>query len=88
MVIQSTIASAMEKFEISVSYKNENHHFEVKDYMHHEGDQCKFEVFKDEQFIASFEPGPHKHLHICKDTGLLPEPVLDLIADRIEASHL
>lgn len=78
----------MEKFEISVSYNNQNHHFEVKDYMHHEGDQCKFEVFKNDQFIAGFEPGPHKHLSVCKDTGLVTEEVLNLIADRIEASHL
>jgi len=78
----------MENFEISVRYKNENHHFKVKDYMHHEGDQCKFEVFREEQFIVSFEPGVHKHLHICKDTRLLPEEVLNLIADNIEATHL
>ncbi len=80
----------MEKFEISVSYGNENHHFEVKDYMHHDGEQCKFEVFKSGQFIASFEPGPHphKHLHICKNTGLLSESILNIIADRIEASNL
>ena len=80
----------MEKFEISVAYKNENHHFEVKDYMHHEGDQCKFEVFKNDEFIAGFEPGngPHKHLNICKDAGVLKEEILHLIADRIEASNL
>jgi hypothetical protein len=78
----------MEKFEISVSYKNENHHFEVKDYMHHDGEQCKFEVFRAGQFIVSYEPGAHKHLHICKDSGVLPEPVLNIIADRIEASNL
>jgi len=78
----------MENLEISVSYKNENHHFLVKDYMHHEGDHCKFEVYKNEEFIASFEPGPHKHLHICKNTGLVNEPILNLIADRLEASHL
>jgi hypothetical protein len=82
------LKQVMENFEISVSYKNENHHFKVKDYMHHEGDQCKFEVFRNTQFIASFEPGPHKHLHICKDNGLLPEEILNLIADRLEASHL
>jgi len=78
----------MEKFEISVSYKNENHHFEVKDHMQHNGDQCKFEIFKDGKFIAGFEPGPHKQLYICKNTGLWPQEVLNLIADRIEASHL
>lgn len=82
------IKAVMENFEISVNYKNENYHFKVKDYMHHEDDQCKFEVFRNEQFIVSFEPGPHKHLHICNNTGLLPEEILNLIADRIEASHL
>jgi len=78
----------MEIFEISVSYKNQNHHFEVKDYMHHEGDQCKFEVFKKNRFVAAFEPGSHKHLHLCKDAGILSEEILNLIADRLEASNL
>lgn len=80
----------MEKFEISVSYNNENLHFEVKDFMHHEGEQCKFEIFKDERFIASFEPDshPHHHLHVCKNTGIFPDEVLHLIADRLELSNL
>jgi hypothetical protein len=80
----------MEKFEISVSYNNQNHHFEVKDYIHHDGDQCKFEIFKNDKFVAGFEPGPgpHHHLNLCKDAGVLDEEILNLIADRIEASHL
>ena len=78
----------MELFEISVSYKNENHHFEVRDYMHHDGEQCKFELYKEGIFIASFEPGPHKHLHICKNTGEEEEELLDLVAEQIESYNL
>ena len=51
----------MEKFEISVSWRNQNNHFEVFDYMHHEGEQCKYEVFKEGKFIGSFEPDGHRH---------------------------
>jgi len=78
----------MELFEISVSYKNENHHFEVRDYMHHDGEQCKFELYKEGKFIASFEPGPHKHLHICKNAKVEEEELLDLVAEQIESYNL
>jgi len=78
----------MELFEISVSYKNENHHFEVRDYMHHDGEQCKFELYKEGIFVASFEPGPHKHLHICKNAAIEEEDLLDLVAGQIESYNL
>jgi hypothetical protein len=86
--LNSISITVMELFEISVSYKNENHHFEVKDYMHHEGEQCKFEIYKQGVFVASFEPGSHKHLHICKDAGIEKEELLNLIADRIETYNI
>ena len=79
----------MELFEISVSYKNENHHFEVRDYMHHDGDkQCKYELYKQGVFVASFEPGSHKHLHICKNAGVEEEELLDLVAEQIESYNI
>jgi hypothetical protein len=78
----------MEVFEISVSYKNENHHFEVRDYMQHEGEQCKFEVYKQGVFVASFEPGPHKHLHLCKNAEVEEEELLDLMAKQIESYNI
>jgi hypothetical protein len=78
----------MELFEISVSYENENHHFEVRDYMHHEGEQCKFELYQQGVFIASFEPGPHKHLNLCKNAGVVSEELLNLVADQIESYNL
>jgi len=78
----------MEKFEISVALNNKNHHFEVFDYMHHDGVQCKFEVFQNGLFIASFEPGAHRFLQICKNPGVMEEELLYKIADQIESYHL
>jgi hypothetical protein len=78
----------MELFEISVSYNNKPHHFEVRDYMHHDGESCKFEVFKEGVFIVSFEPGPHKRLHICRDGAVEAEELLDLIADELESFNI
>jgi hypothetical protein len=78
----------MEKFEISVAVDNTNQHFEVRDYMHHEGEQCKYEIFKDGEFVGSFEPDNHKILHICKNPGLVPENTLHLIADQLESYHI
>lgn len=78
----------MEKFEISVKTPDGIHHFEIKDYMHHDGDSCKYEVFENGQFIGSFEPDSHKHLHICKDAGVLKTAVLHTIADQLERYHI
>jgi hypothetical protein len=61
--------------------------FEVKDYAQHDEERCKFEVFKDNRFIASFEPDNHGLLNICKSSGTVDEEVLHLIADKIESFH-
>ncbi|MDB5115876.1 MAG: hypothetical protein JWQ79_1368 [Mucilaginibacter sp.] len=78
----------MEKFEISVTGNGENQHFEVRDYMHHEGDKCKYEIYKDGQFVGSFEPDGHKILHICKDPGVVPQSMLHLIAEQLETYNI
>ncbi|GAA4104287.1 hypothetical protein [Mucilaginibacter panaciglaebae] len=78
----------MEKFEISVAVGKENQHFEIRDYMHHEGDKCKYEVFKEGQFIGSFEPDNHKVLHICQNPGVVSENILNLICDQLEGYHI
>lgn len=78
----------MEKFEISVNTTNGNRHFEVKDYMHHDGESCKYEVFENGQFIGSFEPDPHHHLHICKDAGIVQAPILHSIAEHLERYNI
>ena len=78
----------MEKFEISVTSNGKNHHFEVIDYMHHDGVQCKYEVFQNGQFIASFEPGEHKYLQICKNAGVMDEELLYKVAAQLESYHL
>lgn len=78
----------MEKFEISVTLDDQNYHLEVRDYMHHEGDQCKYEVFNNGQFIGSFEPDGHKVLHICKNPGVVDEALLHQVADQLEGYHI
>jgi hypothetical protein len=78
----------MEQFEISVTWNQENHHFQVRDYMHHRDDQCKYEIFKGGQFVGSLEPGPHKHLSICKNPGIVEESLLHLIADQLESYNI
>ena len=74
----------MEKFTIVIPHDNEVLNFQVADYLHHVEDHCKFEVFQDGEFVASFEPDSHKLLHLCKNTGLLQEELLYLIADKLE----
>lgn len=61
--------------------------FDVADYLHHTDDHCKFEVYQDGEFIASFEPDSHKYLHVCKNTGIVEEDILHLIADKLETIH-
>ncbi|MFD2147430.1 hypothetical protein [Mucilaginibacter antarcticus] len=78
----------MEKFEISVAVNDHNEHFEIRDYMHHDDEKCKYEIFKDGQFIGSLEPDNHKSLHICKDPGLVPANTLHLIAEQLEGYNI
>lgn len=78
----------MEKFEISVAIGDENQHFEIRDYMHHDETHCKYEVFKQGLFIGSFEPDHHKILHICQNPGVVSEEVLNLICEQLEGYHI
>lgn len=78
----------MEKFEISVTVNDQPQHFEVRDFMHHEGDQCKYEIFSRGEFIGSLEPGAHKILHICKNPGIVDEALLHLIAEQLELYNI
>ena len=78
----------METLEISVNINGQNNHYEIRDYMHHESDQCKYEIFKQGVFVVSFERGPHKHLYICKNAGIEEEEVLNRIADELEGYNI
>jgi hypothetical protein len=78
----------MERFEISIAVDKQNEHFEIRDYMHHDDEKCKYEIFKDGQFVGSLAPDNHKELHICKNPGVLPLSTLHLIADQLEGYNL
>ncbi|PWG81749.1 hypothetical protein [Pararcticibacter amylolyticus] len=74
----------MEKFRIEIQEGNATIPFEIVDYAHDDNNQCKFEVFKEGNFIASFEPDSRGLLHVCKNTGSVSEHILHMLADRIE----
>lgn len=77
----------MENFAITISLNKQVHHFEVGEYLHHDGESCKFRVFENGAFVASFEPGDNSCLQVCQNPGGLGEKMLHLLADKIEAHH-
>ena len=78
----------MEEFEVSLTAGNAVHHFEIKDYMHHDGDLCKYEIYQGGRFIASLEPDAHRELHICKDAGVVSRDLLFKLADELERYNI
>lgn len=78
----------MEKFKITIAKDKELFDFEVSDYVHQEGDKCKFEVYHEGTLAAAFEPDAHEYLRLCKNPGKLDEELLHLIADKLESMHL
>ena len=77
----------MENYAITISKNKEIHHFEVGEYVHLDDDKCKFRVFQDGHYVASFTPDDHDFLHICQNPGGINEAILHLLADQIEAHH-
>ena len=77
----------MENYPIRIVKDKDVHHFEVGEYLHHDDEHCKFKVFKDAVYVASFEPDPQDILHICQNPGGLDEEILYQLADQIEAHH-
>ncbi len=77
----------MENFPVTISVDKSVQHFEIGEYLHHSGETCKFKVFKNGVWVASFEPDPHEYLRVCNNPGKLGEQVLHLLADQIETHH-
>jgi hypothetical protein len=77
----------MENYAITISKDKQVHHFEVGEYAHYDEDKCKFRVFENGAYVASFTPDDHDFLYICQNPGNIEEEVLYLLADKIEAHH-
>ncbi|MFD0766993.1 hypothetical protein ACFQZI_19195 [Mucilaginibacter lutimaris] len=77
----------MESYQIAVTKDTETHQFEIGEYPHHEDGRCKYRVFENGVYVASFEPDAHHLLHICQNPGHVEEEILHLLADKIEAYH-
>ena len=77
----------MENYAITVSLGKEVHTFEVGEYPHYEGEHCKYKVYENGAYVASFEPDTHDFLHICQNPGDVDEEILHLLAEKIEQHH-
>jgi hypothetical protein len=75
----------MENFPITISKDKAVHHFQVSEHPHHDGERCKYRVFEQGSFVASFQPDVQNYLHICQNAAGLDEEILYLLADQIEA---
>lgn len=75
----------MGNFTIRISHDKEVHHFEVGEYPHHDDRRCRYRVFENGVYVASFEPDAQNFLHICQNNGGLNEELLYELADQIEA---
>ena len=76
----------MENYPITISVDKAVHHFEVGEYLHND-ERCKFKVFENGNYVASFTPDDEDFLHICQNRGGIDEEILHLLADQIEAHH-
>lgn len=77
----------MENYLITVNNDKDIHRFEVGEYAHYEEDKCRYRIFENGTYVASFEPDALDFLHICQNPGKLDEQVLHLLAEQIEAHH-
>jgi len=77
----------MENYPITVNLDQTVHHFEVGEYLHHDGERCKFKVLENGVWVASFTPDNSDFLQICQNPGGLDEELLHMLADKIEAHH-
>jgi hypothetical protein len=77
----------MENYPITIIKDKEVHNFEVGEYLYQDETSCKFKVFENGRFVASFEPDGLLFLHVCQNPGGLDEEVLFLLADQIESHH-
>ncbi|WP_454802931.1 hypothetical protein [Mucilaginibacter phyllosphaerae] len=77
----------MDNYPITISLDKEVHHFEVGEYPHHDEERCKYKIFENGAYVASFTPDDHDFLHICQNPGAVGEEVLHLLADKIEKHH-
>jgi hypothetical protein len=46
----------MENYPVTISKDKAIHHFEVGEYPHHSDEYCKYKIFENGVYVASFEP--------------------------------
>lgn len=77
----------MENYPIIIQAGKKLHRFEIGEFLHDDGENCKIRVFKEGRFVASFQQDYHQYLQICQNPGNLDEKLLYQLAEKIEAHH-
>jgi len=77
----------MENYALKIAVDKDIHCFEVAEYPHAGNESCKYKIYQQGTFVASFEPDRQNILHICQNPAQLDEELLYLLADQIEAMH-
>lgn len=72
---------------IKVTLDNIDYPFQVSEHPHHDALRCKFGIHYHGKLVATFAPDRHHILHLCKNYGTLSEPLLHLIAEKVEQLH-
>lgn len=75
----------MKRTPITIGLDKEIHHFQITEHPHSEGKSCKYQVYEQGNFVASFRPDRQHFLHVCQNPAGLSEELLHLLADHIEA---
>ncbi len=68
----------MDNYKLSISLDKQIYHFEVGEYLHHNGG-CKVKVYQDGKFMVSFEPDQYDYLQVCQNENTRKEVPYDKI---------
>jgi hypothetical protein len=74
----------MENYKIKVTYNKKTREFEITDCPHDDNERCKYKVFENGVYVASFKPDSHYFVHPCQNKAGLDEKLLNLLAEQIE----
>ncbi len=72
---------------IKVTLDHIDYPFQVSEHPHEDARRCKFGIHYHGKLVATFAPDRHHVLHLCKNYGTLSEPLLNLIAEKVEQLH-
>lgn len=74
----------METYTVTLRDGETVHHFEVGEYLHHDEERCKYRIYENGTYVASFQPDGQHYLHVCQNPAGLDDELLYRLAEHIE----